>query len=193
MGCRNASSGFETMTENVLVVCGSRRDPSRTRTLTERVSECILDAGMGVDHLDLREQTMELFDGRERAEYDATTRNAVEQFLDANRYVIASPVYFGGMSGALKNLVDHVPYEEFQQTPRTAALVMTGRDSRHRYVLESQLRSTMVYLGVDVPTVSVFATEADFDEFTLTSPAVAARLEALVTDLRALSECRTEN
>lgn len=176
------------MTENMLVVCGSRREPSRTRTLTDHIAEHARDAGLAVETLDLHESPMELFDGRETAEYDELTREAVEAFLDAELYVIASPVYFGGISGALKNLIDHIPYEEFQEASRTAGLVMTGRDRRHEYLLNSQLRATMVYLGVDVPTASVFATEADFDEFTLTDSSVQDQLATLIDEIRVLHE-----
>lgn len=176
------------MTGELLVVCGSRRSPSRTRALTEYAAGCARDADLDVETLDLREQPMELFDGRDPAAYDAPTREAVEAFLDAELYVIASPVYFGGISGALKNLIDHIPYEEFQETSRTAGLVMTGRDKRHKHILDAQLRSTMVYLGVDVPTTSVFATEEDFDDFTLANPSIETRLEELIEETRSLHE-----
>lgn len=176
------------MTGELLIVCGSRRDPSRTRTLAEAATEHAQDAGLSAEMLDLREHPMELFDGREPAAYDESTREAVEAFLDAELYLIASPVYFGGISGAFKNLVDHIPYEEFQDASRTAGLVMTGRDRRHEHVLDSQLRAMMVYLGVDVPTTSVFATEDDFEEFTLTDPSVQDRLATLVDETQALHD-----
>lgn len=176
------------MTADLLVVCGSRRSPSRTRTLTEHAAEQARDAGLSVETLDLREHPMELFDDRDPSAYDDTTQAAIETVLDAERYVVASPVYFGGISGALKNLIDHLPYESFKEGPRTAGLVMTGRDRRHEHVLDAHLRSTMVYLGVDVPTTSVFATEDDFEEFTLTNESVADRLGVLVDDVVALHD-----
>lgn len=176
------------MTGDLLVVCGSRREPSRTRTLAEAAADHAQDAGLSVEMLDLREYPMELFDDREPAASDEPTRKAVKTFLDTEQYVIASPVYFGGISGALKNLIDHVPYEEFQDASRTAGLVMTGRDRRHEHVLDTQLRATMVYLGVDVPTTSVFATEAAFDGFTLTNSSTQDRLARLVEETRSLHE-----
>lgn len=176
------------MTGDLLVVCGSRRKPSRTRALAEAAADRAQEAGYSVETLDLREQPMELFDGREPEAYDASTREAVEMFLNAEQYVIASPVYFGGISGALKNLIDHIPYEEFQETPRTAGLVMTGRDRRHEHVLDTQLRATMVYLGVDVATTSVFATEDDFEVFTLIDSSVQDRLARVVEETNALHE-----
>lgn len=176
------------MSGELLIVCGSRREPSRTRSLTDAVADHARDRGIGVERLDLRDQEMELFDGREPAAYDAATREAVESLLEAETYVIASPVYFGGLSGALKNLIDHVPYEEFRERPRTAGLVMTGRDRRHEHVLDTQLRATLVYLGVDVATTSVFATEAAFDGHTLTDDETRRRLGTLVEAVQSLHD-----
>ena len=144
---------------------------------------------MGLDTalLDLREYPMELFDGREYGEYDEVTTEAMRKLLDAELYAITSPVYFGGIPGALKNLIDHIPYETFRERPRTAGLIATGRDNRHQLVLDTQLRSTLVYLGVDVATTATYVTEADFDEFELDSPPVEARIETTVTETVALS------
>ncbi|MEF8857163.1 MAG: NAD(P)H-dependent oxidoreductase, partial [Haloplanus sp.] len=148
----------------LLVVCGSRREPSRTRTLARRAAT-LAAAEADLETLDLREYPMEQFDGRDDGDYDDVTTEAVSRVLYADAYVVASPVYFGGMPGALKNLLDHLPYERVTERDRAAGLVMTGRDRRHQSVLDRQLRSTLVYLGVDVATTSVFATEADFDEY----------------------------
>lgn len=167
---------------------GVGANPSRTRTLTEHVVEYGREADLSVDTPDLRKYPLELFDGRHPDEYDETTRKAVKTPLDAHIYVIASPVYFRGISGSLKNLIDHILYEEFQKVSRTAGLVMTGRDRRHEHVLDAQLRSTIVYPGVDVATPSVFATETDFDEFTLTNSSTKERLEALVSETKLLHE-----
>lgn len=161
-------------------MCGSRREPSRTRALTDRLARYA--SAHDPTTLDLREYDLPVFDGRDPAEFDASTREAVEALVAADVLLLASPVYFAGYSGALKNLFDHTPYERFGGTRRAAGLVMCGRDERHRFVLDAQLRPLLVYLGVDVATRGVFATEADFDGFVLDSLEVDERLEGLVED-----------
>lgn len=44
----------------------------------------------------------------------------------------------------------------------------------------------LVYLGIDVATTSVFATEADFDEFSLESRSVRNYIESVITETVAL-------
>lgn len=178
---------------SLLVVCGSRREPSRTRTLATRAADvAAARPDIDVGTLDLRAYPMEQFDGRESGDYDDLTTEAVSRMLDADAYLVASPVYFGGMPGALKNLLDHLPYERLTGRDRAAGLVMTGRDRRHQGVLERQLRSTLVYLDVDVATTSVFATEADFDDFALATEGVDPYLEATVADTLALAGRRRD-
>ena len=144
--------------------------------------------GLSVERLDLREYPMELFDGRTPGEYDDVTREAVTTFLETEAYIFASPIYFGGISGALKNLFDHIPYERFQQVPRCAGLLATGRDNRHQAIIDTQLRATLVYLGVDVATTSAFATEDAFENFTLASRSVESYIESVVSETVALVE-----
>ena len=175
-----------SQTPTALVVCGSRREPSRTRELTRVAAEIARETGLSVETLDLREYPMALFDGRDTEAYDDTTNEAIAELLGAEIYFIASPIYFGGISGALKNLFDHIPYERFQERPRAAGLLATGRDDRHRLVVDTQLRATLVYLGVDVATTSVFATEADFEGFTLRNEAVRPYVETMIEETIAL-------
>lgn len=162
------------------IVCGSRRSPSRTRTLCARLAAHAADYDPAV--LDLGEHDLATFDGRDPAEYGEAARTAVEALLSADVLLVASPVYFTGYSGALKNLFDHVPYERFAGARRAAGLLMCGRDERHRFALDVQLRPLLVYLGVDVATRGVFATEADFDGFDLRDDELDRRLDRLVDD-----------
>lgn len=172
----------------LLVICGSRRTPSRTRELARVTAKLGDEMGHPVEVLDLREYPMELFDGRDAGGYDDVTNRAVARLLEAETYMIASPIYYGGISGALKNLIDHIPYEAFKETSRSAGLLATGRDTRHQLVIDTQLRATLVYLGVDVATTSAFATEADFDEFTLNSRPVETYIRSVIAETVALQE-----
>lgn len=169
-----------------LVVCGSRRQPSRTRALAERVADHAAAAGLAVRTLDLAEIPLEPFDGRDLNAYDDRTRQAVESVVAADVLLVGTPIYFAGYAGGLKDLLDHLPYERFAEDRRAAGLFATGRDERHRLVPDSQLRATLVYLGVDVATPTAFATEADFEEFDLAADAVDDRLRTVVEATAAL-------
>jgi FMN reductase len=173
--------------ERALVVCGSRRRPSRTRALAERLRDHATEASLDVDALDLGETAVQPFDGRDFEEYDDETTEAVEAVLDADVLLLATPIYFAGYAGGLKDLIDHLPYERFSEDDRSAGIVATGRDERHSHVPDAQLRATLVYLGVDVATPTAFATEDDFDGFDLVSTSVDERLGTVVGAAAALA------
>lgn len=172
----------------VLVVCASRREPSRTRALASRLAEHAAGSDREVSMLDLGETTVEPFDGRPLEDYGAETVGAVEALLAADTLLFATPIYFAGYAGGLKDLIDHLPYERFSEDARSAGIVATGRDKRHQHVPDAQLRATLVYLGVDVATPTAFATEAAFDAFTLVDDDVDERLQTVAEAALALRE-----
>ena len=171
----------------ITIVCGSRRSPSRTRSLTDRAEQICTTQGYSVNTIDLGHRRMTLFDGREFERYDRETRSLVKDFIDANIYLIASPVYYAGISGALKNFIDLIPYEQFRGEQRIAGLLMTGRDRRHQLVLDTQLRSTLVYLGIHVASTSVFAVEDDFTDYTLTNTDIDGWIEQTIDEILKLT------
>lgn len=165
---------------DALVIRSSRRRPSRTRRLMQVVETAARDRGLDPTVLDLGETDQALFDGRPFGDYDAPTRRAVRALMDADVWFLGSPVYFSGYPGALKNLFDLLPYEEFAGTRRAAGLFVCGRDRRHMFAVETQFRPLLRYLGVDVARDDLFATEADFDGFDLESPAIEDRIDTVV-------------
>ncbi len=166
----------------VCIINGSNRRQSRTLSLAQETKQVAGEYTSDTEVLDLREFEMEFFDDREINEYNADTQQALQRVLDADVLVFCSPVYFGGISGGTKNLIDLIPYEEFSSTTRSAGMIMTGRDNRHQALLDVQLRATLVYLGLRVATPGVFATEDDFNEFTLTNSSIIEWIHTMVTE-----------
>lgn len=178
-----------TMTGNheLTIVSGSPRIPSRTRALADRARHFCESQDMSVTLLDLGERRLELFDGRDFEDYNRITRETVTDFIEGRCILIASPVYFAGISGSLKNLFDLIPYDRFQGPHRAAGMLMTGRDRRHQLVLDTHLRPTLVYLGFAVASTSVFAVEDDFRDFGLTANHLDEWIETTIAETVALS------
>lgn len=166
----------------VCVINGSNRRKSRTLSLSQEAKHVADAYSSEPEVLDLRELQMEFFDGREIEEYNEDTRQAIQSVLAADVLVYCSPVYFGGISGGMKNLIDLIPYEEFSATERSAGMIMTGRDNRHQALLDTQLRATLVYLGLRVATTGVFATEDDFNDYTLTNSSIKDWIQTMMTE-----------
>ena len=189
-----ASMG-STNSANIVVICGSRREPSRVRALMGYVGEVLESRNLEYENINLGSIELPVFRSKDQNEWNDLTRETVKKYVDADIYFIGSPIYFLGISGALKNLIDYTPWQEFKGKKRVAGIVMSGRNRQHSLVIDSQLRPVFVYLGVEVANTSVFAIEPDFggEGFDLESPEVKNRIEEMVQETTGLWERMTRN
>lgn len=101
------------MAVKVLGVCGSTREGSRTKVLVETALAAAEDSGAKTKLLNLRDVQLPIYDARHDALYD---RPEVKQIVElaewADAFILGTPEYHGGISGALKNWMDFL-YDEF--------------------------------------------------------------------------------
>lgn len=169
-------------TPAICIISGSNRRQSRTLTLANEAKRIAENHTSHTEVLDLRELDVEFFDDRPIEDYNSDTRGAIQSVLAADVLVFCSPVYFGGISGGIKNLIELLPYEEFTTTHQSAGMIMTGRDNRHQALLDVELRATLVYLGLPVANTGVFATEDDFTEYTLSNESLRDWIQTMVSE-----------
>lgn len=96
----------------LLGVSGSTRAGSRTKILVETVLAAASESGAEAQLLDLREVPLPIFETRRE---DVWELPPVKQIVDlaewADAFVLGTPEYHGGISGALKNWLDYL-YDE---------------------------------------------------------------------------------
>jgi FMN reductase len=86
--------------------------------------------------------------------------------------VLATPVYRGSFTGALKNLLDHVPVAALNGTP--VAILAMGARPEHFLGVERHLRDVLAFFGAVVTPVAGYLTSADFEDG---APTAAAEIE----------------
>ena len=168
----------------IVIICGSRREPSRIRSLMGYVGEVLGSMNLEYETIDLGSIELPVFKSRNQNDWDSLTKETVKKYTDADIYFIGSPIYYAGYSGAFKNLIDYTPWEEFNEKKKVAGIVMSGRTRQHSLVIDSQMRPVLIYLGVEVANKSVFALEPDFggEGFDLESLEVKNRIEEMVQE-----------
>ncbi|MCJ8055343.1 FMN reductase [Shinella curvata] len=166
----------------VLGISGSVKRPSRTAHIVERIVTAIgRAADVEADHIDLADAAPVLFRALRADKLDEAGRAIVDAVEAADVLVVGSPVYRASYTGALKHLFDLVDFRALQG--RRVILAATGGTPLHGLMLEHQFRPLFGFFGaVTVPT-TVYAVEADFTEYTLSNPAVEARIERAVAEL----------
>ena len=103
----------------------------------------------------------------------------------ADAVLLASPVYRGTFTGALKNLLDHLPVEALAGKP--VGIVSMGATQHHYLGIDWHLRDVLAWFGALVAPTSVYLASSDFHEGR-PSEAAQADLVALVTVLARLRE-----
>ncbi|HLR80421.1 MAG TPA: NADPH-dependent FMN reductase [Bacillota bacterium] len=121
-----------------------------------------LDSSIQIELIDLRDYDVEFAIGQPLAYYNNDTWDVVSKVLDADFLVFGTPIYQASMTGALKNLFDHLPMHAFSS--KVTGIVATAGSEKHYLVSEYQLKSILTYLKGFVPVNNVFIHNDSFNE-----------------------------
>lgn len=142
-----------------------------------------LDSTVQTELIDLRDYEIDLFNGAPLVAYSEDTWNVVQKILSADFLVFGTPIYQASISGALKNLLDHLPKYAFKH--KVTGMIATGWSNRHFLVMEYHLRSILSYFKGLVPTGNVFVHNHSFNEDSdaIIDERVSERIEALAEEI----------
>lgn len=143
--------------------------PSRTRIVLDvaLAGAKVHDPGIEIEVLELRDFALEFCDGRSPDTYNNDTRRALALVAEADAYLVATPIYRGSYTGALKNFFDLVPNDPHGQDPlrgKVVGLLATGGSDHHYLVLEHELRPLFGFFGASIPARAIYASARDFDD-----------------------------
>jgi FMN reductase len=112
--------------------------------------------------INLAECRVAFADGRPPEQYADDTASIVARVHDADVVIFASPVYRGSFTGALKNVLDHLPLEALAGKP--VGIVAMGATSHHYLGVDWHLRDVLAWFGALVVPSSVYLSSSDFVE-----------------------------
>ncbi len=154
-------------TLKITAVLGSVTPPGR---LHRALSEAVDRAGQAnpaqpgrtvhVELIDLAEQRIAFADGRPPEALDDDTGRLVDALAGADGVVLATPVYRGSLTGALKNVLDHVPVAALRDTP--VGIVAMGGSDHHYLGVERHLRDVLAFFGAHPLPTAVYLSSMDF-------------------------------
>ena len=169
---------------DLLIVLGSVTPPGRLHRVLERAVRAFTENEPAVNGrlLDLARYRIAFADGRAPAELGDDTDEVVGAVAGAGAVVLASPVYRASFTGALKNLLDHLPVEALMGKP--CGIVAMGATQHHYLGVDRHLRDVLAWFGALLAPTSVYLTAADFAEGEPSSGAVGELRELFQTVLR---------
>ncbi len=140
----------------LLGISGSLTAGGSTRTL--------IDAALAAAHahapesttdvLDLRDVTISFCDGRPPEDYPDDTPQVLARIQAADAYIIGTPIYRGSYTGALKNLLDHIPVEAFMG--KVAGLIGNAYTDHHYLSIDQELKPVLAWFNMHLVPGSVY-------------------------------------
>src|SRR5438045_4537205 len=115
----------------LLTIVGSVTPPGRLLNATRWFMDAA-KASRGdieIQLINLADKKIAFADGRPPEQYGDDTAEVVRAAIAADGVMIASPVYRGSITGALKNLLDHLPVEALAGKP--VGIVAMGATHHH--------------------------------------------------------------
>jgi FMN reductase len=143
-------------------IVGSVTPPGRLLSATRWLLDNTQKSHQGVDVqlVNLADQRIAFADGRPPEQYGDDTAALVESVRGADGVLVASPVYRGSITGALKNLLDHLPLESLAAKP--VGIIAMGATHHHFLGADWHLRDILAWFGAIVVPTSVYLVSADF-------------------------------
>ncbi|WP_418282589.1 NADPH-dependent FMN reductase [Halorubrum sp. DTA98] len=170
----------------LLGIVGSVSTESRTRSAVEVAIDAAAASHDEVvaETLHLAEYDLATADGRGRDAYEGDTAEALDRIVDADAYVVGTPVYRGSYSGALKNLLDAVPRGGWQGDVApfenaAVGLVATGATDHHFLAIDQELRPLFAFFGAHAVGGAAYANADDFEDRAVADADARERLELL--------------
>ncbi len=109
----------------VVVISGSPRKNANTQILMKYVYEYTKTKNQDVKFINLSEGQVECYRGPEE-EYNQVTKDAAKDIMEADVWLIGSPIYNSFFSAALKNLFEYVNYKETEGKVAGMAILAAG-------------------------------------------------------------------
>jgi len=167
-------------------VVGAVTPPGRLNAAIQYAAEqASALSGVTATLLNLADHRVSFADGRPLERFTDDTARAVGALADADAALIASPVYRGSFTGALKNLLDLTPVEALRSKP--IGIVAMGATLHHYLGVDWHLRAVLAWFGALVAPTSVYLESAHFRDGKLADPVARAALGDLVTTLVAMA------
>ena len=168
---------------NVLAVVGSLQRDSVTRVVVCHVAQQLQSAGCTVDVLDFEKEPIAL--------YNPDTTHALPGYVElqarvhrADVIILGSPDYHGGISGAMKNFLDHF-WHEF--AGKLFATIVSSHEKGLTVMDQLRTVARQCYAWT-LPYGVSLAEDVDVKDGQIVSDALNKRVAMLIRDLRVYGE-----
>lgn len=138
-------------------------------------------AAVESEELNISQFDIQFCDARDPETYEGDSKIIIDKIVQADAYIIGTPIYRGAYSGILKNIFDLIPNDAM--TGKPVGLIATGGSDHHYLALEHQLKPLLgFFLAFVLPGV-VYANNSDYSKTNIDSDDLLLKLKQLAESL----------
>ncbi|MEC7747941.1 MAG: NAD(P)H-dependent oxidoreductase [Chloroflexota bacterium] len=177
----------------LLGIHGTVTNPGRLHQALESAlaAAAAHDSSITTELLHLGDHQISFADGRPPEAYGDDTEKVFEQVTSADMYIIATPIFRASFTGALKNLLDHIPVEGMMG--KACGLIGMGATDHHYLTIDTQLRPVLAWFGAHLVPGQVYLKSQHFQDGELAEPKAIVGLETLGRSVIALHKSLAGN
>ena len=161
----------------VVVISASPRKNANTQLAMKYVFEYTKSKDVHVKFINLSEGQIECYRGPDE-DYNEATKNATKDIMDADVWLIGSPIYNSFFSSALKNLFEYVNYKKTEG--KVAGMVIMAAGNIGFIDVQTLITQLLSYFRVIANPKAVFLTVDSISENSLSDDSAKERLREMV-------------
>jgi len=163
----------------VIIISGSPRKNANTQVIMKYVFEYAKTKNTDTKLINLSERKIEYYRGAEE-EYNEYTKTAAKDIMDADVWIIGTPIYNSFFSSALKNLFEYVNYKKTEG--KVAGMVILASGNIGFIDVQTLITQLLSYFRVITNPKAVFLTTGSISENIISDDDAKKRLIELVDE-----------
>ena len=174
----------------VVIISGSPRKNANTQIVMKYVYDYAKTKNADTKLINLSEGKIECYRGPDE-EYNEETKNAASDLMDADVWIIGSPIYNSFFSSALKNLFEYVNYKK--TAGKVAGMAILAAGNIGFIDVQTLITQLLSYFRVVTNPKAVFLTTDSVTENTVSDEDARNRLTAMVDETLDLASKLQQN
>ncbi len=163
----------------VVVISGSPRKTANTQIVMKYVYEYTKSKNQDTKLINLSEDDIECYKGYD-VEYNDATKTATKDIMDADVWLIGSPIYNSFFSSALKNLFEYVDYKK--TAGKVAGMAILAAGNIGFIDVQTLITQLLSYFRVITNPKAVFLTTESITDNSISDTDVQNRLKDMVDE-----------
>jgi NAD(P)H-dependent FMN reductase len=160
----------------IVVISGSPRKTANTQIIMKYVNEYASSKNPDTKFINLSDGEIECYRGD--IEYNEATKKAAKDIMDADIWLIGSPIYNSFFSSALKNLFEYVDHSKTEG--KVAGMTILAAENIGFTDVQTMITQLLSYFGVITNPKAVYLTTEIFTENEISDEGAKDKLKEMV-------------